>query len=383
MTIEYQPSRQNKKALAKIAKAKRLVSATNRPSLDALCDHLDGLGRSPKTAAPYARLLQMLDAHVGAKPFAEVKPDELRSFMASIRSPKVRTNRTNGDSLKAALNHLQVIQTGNPIPEGDPLRRAIARPQVQKRMRTLHILSDETMRALLDAAAEPPSQFRNTDWTIEVQAFVQHLRFGGWRIEEDLSLNGPDVQLDGLDAAWVTLREEAPLLGQGDHKTGARRIYIAEGIPALRAWMDVHPTHAAPGDPLWTSFPSMFQGKPVRRLTTDSVDALWDRLVARSGIAESMPSDFNLTSHLWRHTCATAKAKLGWNEAQLRAYFGWSDESDEPAAYVHLAAADMRARVREDHGLDSAGIAKPVVEDFRTMVAQEVARVLAGRLDTA
>lgn len=381
MTPDYQPSRQTKKAIAKIAKAKRLVSATNRPALEDLCNHMDGLGRSLKTTAPYTRVLQMLDAFTHGKPYLEVKPEDLRGFMASIRSPKIRTNRTNGDCLKAALNHLWVIQTGDPLPENAPLRRAVARPAVQKRLRTLHIIGDEDLRALLDAAAEPPSQFRNTDWTIEVQAFVQHLRYGGWRIEEDLSLNPGDVQLDGRDAAWVGLREEAPLLGQGDHKTGVRRIYVAEGIPALRAWLDVHPCQGEPSAPLWTSFPSMFRGKPVRRLTTDSVDTLWDRLVERSGIAASKPADFNLTSHLWRHTCATAKAKLGWNEAQLRAYFGWSDESDEPAEYVHLAAADMRARVREDHGLDSAGLTKPAADDFRTMVAQEVARVLAGRLD--
>jgi hypothetical protein len=42
-------------------------------------------------------------------------------------------------------------------------------------------------------------------------------------------------------------------------------------------------------------------------------------------------------------------------EAELRAYFGWEEESKMPARYVHLALGDMRNRVRRDAGVDSSG----------------------------
>jgi integrase/recombinase XerD len=64
----------------------------------------------------------------------------------------------------------------------------------------------------------------------------------------------------------------------------------------------------------------------------------------RSGSSSSAPAKIaklpkELHPHLFRHTAATERARLGWNEAQMRAYFGWSKSTDMPSRYVHLAGA--------------------------------------------
>lgn len=73
---------------------------------------------------------------------------------------------------------------------------------------------------------------------------------------------------------------------------------------------------------------------------------------AESGLLATRSEPRPLRAHDFWHTCATRKARLGWNESQLRRYFGWSPGSDMPSRYVHLALGDMREQVRRDAGVD-------------------------------
>jgi hypothetical protein len=54
--------------------------------------------------------------------------------------------------------------------------------------------------------------------------------------------------------------------------------------------------------------------------------------------------------HLLRHTRATEAARSGWNEEQMRKFFGWAPGSPMPSTYTHLTAEDMRERVLKDRG---------------------------------
>ncbi len=368
----------NRKALGKIAAALNRTSPANRVVLERLRDHMAALGRSPKTTAPYVQLLQRLDAFTKGHALLELQPEQVRLFLQEIRSPQPRTNRTYAMAMRASLSHLSDIFRDGPLPQGHPLRRAAVLPKTPKRKAyTAPVLEDDELRRVLAAALDAPVQYRRWFWTERVQALVQVCRYGGFRISEALSLNVGDVGVDA-GGAYIRLREEAPLLGEGDHKTGPRRVYVAEGLGSIGAWLSVHPRGSAPGAPLFTSFDdrtgSVRQGY-------DSCVSVLGRLCRVSGVKSRMPSDFRLHWHLFRHTCATMKVRMfGWGEAELRAYFGWSDESKEPATYVHLRDEDIRARVRRDHGLDEAGLvsrAEVGVRDLDARVAAAVAAALA------
>jgi site-specific recombinase XerD len=55
--------------------------------------------------------------------------------------------------------------------------------------------------------------------------------------------------------------------------------------------------------------------------------------------------------HLFRHTAATNKARLGWKESQLNVFFGWSRKGRTASRYVHLVDDDIDQKVLEDAGL--------------------------------
>jgi len=370
----------NRKAIEKIRRAIARCSIRNRPFLDGLRDHMSQLGRSPKTAAPYVMLLQRLDAFTGGTSLLELQPPQVRAFLTSIASPRPRTNLTYASTLRAALSHLHDVFKDGPLPTNHPLRRAAPLPKVPKsRLEDLPIIEDSDLRLLLEAAQDAPPQYRRVYWTERVQSLIQVCRFGGFRIAEALSLNLGDAVFDEGGAA-LRLREEAPILGEGDHKTGPRKVYVVEGLPVLRAWMSVHPCAGDASAPL---FPSFADSTGRRRMGYDSCLSVLDRLEKRSGILDGKPSDFRLHWHLFRHTCATMKVRrFNWGVIELCPYFGWSPESTEPWDYVHYRFDDLRARVRRDHGLDAAGIVRPADVGIQPaaldrLVEEKVAAALA------
>lgn len=59
----------------------------------------------------------------------------------------------------------------------------------------------------------------------------------------------------------------------------------------------------------------------------------------------------------------------------MRAYFGWSRDSDMPSRYIHLAQRDLEARVRAESTIDPIGAA--IRDDPRRALADAVAQAVA------
>lgn len=57
-----------------------------------------------------------------------------------------------------------------------------------------------------------------------------------------------------------------------------------------------------------------------------------------------------LSCHDFRHTAVTEKARQGWTEAEMRAYFGWKRDSPMPSRYTHLSGRDMDDKMLERYG---------------------------------
>ena len=160
-------------------------------------------------------------------------------------------------------------------------------------------------------------------------AALMTLRYAGMRISEMCALDVASVAFDE-GGAFLTIPNHAPGL-----KSGARRVFVIEPAPALKAWLAVHPD-ARPDSPLFTALRSV---KGQQRVNPDNYATHLHLLAERAGVNSGRLKP--VTPHDLRHTRATELAKkLG--EAHLRNFFGWRPGSAMPSYYVYLSTGDLR-----------------------------------------
>lgn len=191
------------------------------------------------------------------------------------------------------------------------------------------LLTRADLQQLLQAHPEP-----------RAKAILAVLYESGMRAGEFCSLKIGSVTFDEYGAV-LTMPKRTPGL-----KTGARRVRLFDSTPYLHAWYEAHPHKDDPKAALWFS---MSRRAPMAPMTPN---ALW-QFVERAGKTAELKKDIH--PHLFRHSAATERARLGWNEAQMRAYFGWSRSSDMPTRYVHLAGLDYEEIELERRGKNGRG----------------------------
>jgi len=125
-------------------------------------------------------------------------------------------------------------------------------------------------------------------------------------------------------------------------KTGTRSVLIVSSAPLLAQWLNVHPFRADPEAPLWVHYHCSAQPQQMKY---DTIRTLLMNQIRRAGITK------RVYPHLFRHSRATYVLASGlMTEAQAKAYFGWTPNSDQLATYAHLLASDANAAIlRENH----------------------------------
>lgn len=165
----------------------------------------------------------------------------------------------------------------------------------------------------------------------------------GTRVSEALSLRVESVAFASAGEARLTM----PPAGDTIHdlKTGPRQVTVIQCVGALRTWVAMHPRKLDPSAPLFCVLKGATRGG---ELSPNRVRQMLDDVVKGKVARRVHP-------HLFRHTRATRAAEAGWNEFQMRAYFGWSWESATPSRYVHKASLRLEERVRADARVDPVG----------------------------
>lgn len=218
--------------------------------------------------------------------------------------------------------------------EDPPETKGLKVRRVEDHIPTDQLLTRDDLHKLLIAGLDPQEKAR-----------VALLYESGFRAGEFVALNLSSVEFeeleDGVWSAVVTLPKGVPGL-----KTGARRIRVFDSVPYLRAWIEAHPRKKEPSAPLWLTWS---RRAPGARMTANALLVWSHRIAKRAGIAK------DIHPHVWRHSAATERARLGWNEAQMRAYFGWTRNSDMPSVYTHLAGLDCDDMELERRGLKARG----------------------------
>ena len=126
-------------------------------------------------------------------------------------------------------------------------------------------------------------------------------------------------------------------------KTGPRTVDLFESVPALDAWIAIHPSRSNPNAPL---FPN--DRDESRPMPETSVNMTLKRLCVEAGIRHVNP-------HLFRHTAASRAAENDWAEAKMRRRFGWTNTSKMPGHYSHLRGESIAERLRKDANVDVLG----------------------------
>lgn len=162
------------------------------------------------------------------------------------------------------------------------------------------------------------------------KAIISLLYEGGLRPHELLRLKKSSVEF---------IKEGARIDVPEGTKTGARNILVIDAEPALARWLASHPIKKMDA-PLFPALNGRGMGK---QMSTVNLNNLMKTLAKKAGITRRLkPYDF-------RHTAATRMASI-YTDAQMKAYFGWTQDSSMAATYVNMSGRDCDGPLLAAHG---------------------------------
>jgi integrase len=272
-----------------------------------------------------------------SKPFHEATADELRNYLTAYIAgdeDEPRNGRTESVHLGTILRHAHGLHELRDLDR--KLRAAIyvARPAFDPKG---VVIPDADFLAAIEAV--PRLTYTATHATSLIRATLWTLFDAGFRISELLSLRVSDCRFDdAAGEATLSLREE---LSEAEGlKTGARYVVVRDAIPALKAWLALHPWADDGEAPLFTAV-GFF--RHARRLNDDVLNDVIREAFALVS-AKPMGERTHYTAHDFRHSSATRYADSGANDGDLRDKYGWGPTSPMPAWYVHQTHKKRRER---------------------------------------
>ncbi|MFA5929461.1 MAG: tyrosine-type recombinase/integrase [Candidatus Micrarchaeia archaeon] len=179
-----------------------------------------------------------------------------------------------------------------------------------------NLFTDEEIKKMLKVA-----NLRN-------RAIISLLYESGLRNSELCALKKNDVEF---------IKEGARIHVPEGTKTGSRSILIIDSEPLLASWLASHPIKKDDA-PLFVSIHS----KKIKPMCKENIIKLLKLTAIDAGITH------RVYPHLLRHSSATKLAKH-LTEAQMKAYFGWGQDSSMAATYVHLSGKDTDAGILTMH----------------------------------
>lgn len=156
------------------------------------------------------------------------------------------------------------------------------------------------------------------------QALVQVLYESAFRASELLSMTFKRVKFDDDGTATVIV----------NGKTGTREIPLYRSVPALKAWMTVHPIQKGK---LWI----VLKHKKYNDIVYNSLYNLVSRVLTDAGLLKEKKRII----HMFRHTRATELVRMGVRGIPLQKFMGWKT-GDMEQVYVHLSTLDVNNEIR-------------------------------------
>jgi integrase/recombinase XerC len=256
---------------------------------------------SPLTGEAYARDLRQfiafLTEHLGQTPdlraFADIKPADLRAFMARRRSAGIESRSLNRSlaALRSFARHLER--------EGKGKVGAFAAVRTPKVARSLPkpLAADAAIEI---TGVEARAGEAREPWILARDAAVLGLLYGaGLRISEALNIQRRDAPIDG--------RETLTVIGKGSKVRSVP--VIAPVSRAIEAYLDLCPYRVSPTGPL-------FVGAKGGQLSPRIIQLVVERLRGALGLPDSA------TPHALRHSFATHLLARGGDLRSIQELLG-------------------------------------------------------------
>ncbi len=276
---------------------------------------LKAQGYSYRRISKYYLLIRYLDSFLN-KPLDKVERQDIERFLSDFVSKRYDSVETR-NTFRRMLKRFYKWLLGNDEEHPDVVKWIKNEAEIKKKLPD-DMLTEEEIKCMIDHAKHERDK-----------ALVITLYESGARIGEFLNMKIKDVVFDEYGC-------KVRLFG----KTGDRVIRLIFSTPYLRAWINRHPFKNDPNAPLWCGFIHP-QKKP---LSWNEVYMLLKDIGKRARIKKP------LNPHNFRHSRATALAnKL--TEAQMNAYFGWSQDSKMSKIYIHLSGRDVDNAILNAYGL--------------------------------
>ncbi len=125
-----------------------------------------------------------------------------------------------------------------------------------------------------------------------------------------------------------------------DGKTGMRRVRLINSAPDLLEWLNKHPHNNDREAFIWVN------------LEKNRLDQMGHRYIMKmlQVTAKKAGIQKPVNPHNFRHSRATYMSQY-LTEAQMKEYFGWTQDSKMAAQYVHLSGKQVDDAILKMHGL--------------------------------
>lgn len=322
--LDFIPSKENRETVLRYLEERRasgIRPATLGIDVNALRSLGVFLGEKRFEEATKADMVRYLNTATGFRTWRNVKKDGTATRTGRETRLSFATREKRKEIFRPFYRWLLQLDEDETIPQ---LKGIKSRANSHENVPADQLLTPDDLKALLLAAK-----------TSQQRAIIAVLYESGLRAGEFCALRTGSVVFDQYGAV-LTLPKDAPGL-----KTGSRRVRLFDSVSYLHTWYEEHPLKEELNAPLWVV---RVKGD-VRGLSQHSLYNWLNKATERAGLKK------HVHPHLFRHTAATERARMGWNEGQMRAFFGWSKNSDMPSWYVHLAGLDYENVEIERRGL--------------------------------
>jgi len=123
-------------------------------------------------------------------------------------------------------------------------------------------------------------------------------------------------------------------------KTGQRRVRVMMSVPYLADWLNRHPRRE-PNAPLWVTLPP----NPGNQIKYATIRKLLKKTAKLAGVSKKV------NPHAFRHARATHLCNH-LTEAQMKEYFGWTQDSSMASVYIHLSGRDVDKAILKVNGIE-------------------------------
>ncbi|MFQ6107151.1 MAG: tyrosine-type recombinase/integrase [Thermoplasmata archaeon] len=308
-----------KEVLSKLAHycLNEIPSKKDRKIVEEYLVSLKAIGRKDRTIENHGCILRQLCEYSATldKSIMELTENDLMSYFAGadFKESTLELKKHMTKQFFQAKSQADVVAWIKP-------RR------IRKVMMPSDMLTPQDVRELVQVA----DSFRD-------KAIIAVLYESGMRSSEFLSTRIGDVVFTHRYARFILHKEATDL------KTGRREIPLINSVVLLQQHIESHPLRDDPNAPMWFS-----SKEPDKSITSTTLLKL---LYKYSNVSKKFKKK-NINAHLFRHSRAYELAKRGWNEAQLRKFFGWTRTSNMPSYYAELSESDVMEKALQDAGIE-------------------------------